>query len=87
MEAIHKEAEYRGSGKVVDMEYYHDIRRCASAAPACFALFEPVLGINLPDKVVDHPAFEEISIIGMDLYCWSNVSYITRKTSRTLIYI
>ena len=76
MEAARKEAEYRESGKVVDMEYYHYVRRGTSVALACFALFEPVLGINLPDQVVDHPAFREISIIGMDLLCWSNVSYI-----------
>lgn len=81
MEAVQKEAEYRQSGKVVDMEYYHYVRRGTSAALACFALFEPVLGINLPDEVTGHPAFKEISIIGMDLFCWSNVSDISQATS------
>ena len=87
MEAVQKEAEYRESGKVVDMEYYHYVRRGSSAALSCFTLFEPALGINLPDKVVDHPAFEEISIIGLDLYCWSNVSCVTRTTSGVPIQV
>lgn len=79
MEAVKKEAEYRESGKIIDMEYYHDVRRGTSAALACFALFEPALGIELPDEVVNHPAFKEISIVGMDLFCWSNVSYISEN--------
>ncbi|KAF9783719.1 hypothetical protein BJ322DRAFT_980721, partial [Thelephora terrestris] len=50
---IQKEAEYHESGKVVDMEYYHEVRRGSSA---CFALFGPVLfGIDLPNEVVEHP--------------------------------
>jgi hypothetical protein len=84
MEAVQKEAEYRENSRVVDMEHYHDVRRGSSAALACFALFEPVLGINLPDEVVNHPAFKEVSVIGMDLFCWSNVSYITQTTSSTV---
>lgn len=85
MESIHKEAKYRGSGKVVDMECYHDLRRGCSGARICFALFEPVLGIDLPDEVVDHPAFKEISVIGLDLYIWCNVSSISSTTSSALI--
>lgn len=48
MEAVQKEAESRESGKVLDMENYHYVRRGSSAALACFALFEPVLGIQPP---------------------------------------
>jgi hypothetical protein len=41
MEAVQKEAKYRASGKAVDMEYYHHVRRGNSGVLACFALFEP----------------------------------------------
>jgi len=85
MEAVQKEAEYRASGKVVDLEYYHYVRRGNSGVLACFALMEPALGIDLPDEVVEHPTFKEISIIGMDLVCWSNVRYITQNTFSVLI--
>lgn len=80
MEGVQKEAEYRASGKVVDMEHYHCVRRGNSGVLACFALFEPALGIELPDEVVEHPAFKETSIIGMDLICWANVRHISRRT-------
>ena len=48
-----------------------------------FTVFEPALGINLPDEVVDYPAFKEISIINLDVYCWSHVncSHIPWATS------
>jgi hypothetical protein len=81
---IQKEAEYRESGKVVNMGYYHDVRRGSSAALTCFALFEPVFGIDLPNEVVEHPVFKEISIISMYLFCWYNVSYIIRTTFGSL---
>ena len=44
------------------------------------ALFEPALGIDLPDEVVEHSAFREVLIIGMDLVCWSSVRYIAYNT-------
>jgi len=85
VEAVKKEAEYRASGKAVDLEYYHYVRRGNSGVLAAFTLFEPGLGIDLPDEVVDHPAFEEISIIGMDIICWANVRYIAQNTFNVLI--
>lgn len=76
------EAGNRASGKVVDMEDYHYVRRENIGLPARFAIFEPALGINLPDAV-ERPAFKEISTIGIGLICWSNVRYSTPKPGRT----
>ena len=84
MEALQKEAEHRENGKIVDVECYHCVRRGSSAAPACFALSEPALGIILPEEVVHHPTFQEISLMCVDLYCWANVSDTPHTTCRTL---
>lgn len=84
MHAVQKEAECCKSGEVVDMEYHHDVRQGSSTALACFAPFEPVLSIDLPNEVVEHSVFEEILVIGIDLFCWSNVSCITWATSSLL---
>ena len=84
MHTVQKEAEYRKSSKVVDMEYSHDVRRGSSVALACFALFEPVLSIDIPNEVVEHPVFKEILVISMDIFCWSNVSCITWATFSSL---
>ena len=85
MEAVQKEAEYRENRKVVDLEYYNYVRRGNSGVLAYFTLFEPALGVDLPDGVVEHPAFKDILTIGMDLICWSNVSYIGRTVFNALI--
>ena len=66
-------------------QYYNYVRRGNSGVLACFTLFEPALGVGLPDEVVEHPAFKDILTIGMDLICWSNVSYIGRTVSKALI--
>ena len=63
MHAVQKEAECCKSGEVVDMEYHHDVRQGSSTALACFAPFEPVLSIDLPNEVVEHSVFEEILVI------------------------
>jgi len=81
-DAVQMEAEYRASGKAVDLEHYHYVRRGNSGVLSCFALMEPALGIDLPDEVVEHPAFKEITVIGMDLVCWANVRYIAKKCLR-----
>ena len=84
MHAVQKEAECCKSGEVVDTEYHHDVRQGSSTALACFAPFEPVLSIDLPNEVVEHSVFEEILVISIDLFCWSNVSCITWATSSLL---
>ena len=80
METVQQEAEYRANGKVVEVECYDRIRRGNGAVLACFVLLEPALDINLPDEVVEHPTFKEITTIGVDLICWSNVSFIVWTT-------
>lgn len=87
METVQQEATYRASGKVVEMECYDYIRRGNGAVIACFVLFEPALGINLADEVVEHPTFKEISTIGVDLICWSNVSRIAWATFGVLTQV
>ena len=79
-DAIQEEAEYRSIGKAVSLEDYHSIRRGNSGMHICFTLFELALGIDLPDEVVEHPAFKEIFVIGIDLFGWSNVSKTTQMT-------
>ena len=60
-------------GKVLDLASYIGHRRDNSAVFACFALFEYSLDIDLPDEVVEHPAFKNLQDWGCDLVCWANV--------------
>ncbi|OBZ72724.1 Linoleate 10R-lipoxygenase COP4 [Grifola frondosa] len=75
VEAFAKEAELRESGQVLDLESYQILRRENSAVRFCFGLFGYVLGIDLPDEVVEHPAFVTMHLATVDMVCWSNDIY------------
>ena len=62
------------------MEYYRYVRQENGGVFVYLALFEPALGVDLPDEVVEHSTFREILIIGIDLVCWSSVRYIAHNT-------
>lgn len=72
--AVVREADLRGRGEVLGVEAYRLLRRCNSAVDYCFGLFEYVLGIDLPDEVMDHPVLRRMRDSAVDMICWSNVS-------------
>ena len=92
VDAVAREAELREAGRVLDLESFMPLRRNNSAVPLCFSLIEYALGTNLPDEVFEDPNFVKAYLAGVDLVCWSNVSYfmnhycILLKSSRTFIH-
>ncbi|KAI0649321.1 terpenoid synthase [Trametes meyenii] len=75
IEAVAKEAELRERGEVLDLDAYQLLRRENSAVRFCFGLAGYALGIDLPDEVVEHPAFMTMHLSTVDMVCWSNDLY------------
>ncbi|KAI9000521.1 terpenoid synthase [Trametes punicea] len=75
IEAVAKEAELRERGVVLDPKSYEILRRENSAVRFCFGLAGYALGIDLPDEVVEHPAFMAMHLSTVDMVCWSNDLY------------
>ncbi|EIW57365.1 terpenoid synthase [Trametes versicolor FP-101664 SS1] len=75
IEAVAVEADLRERGEVLDLEAYQTLRRENSAVRFCFGLAGYALGIDLPDEVVEHPAFMAMHLSTVDMVCWSNDLY------------
>ena len=73
IEAVAEEADLRMHGTVLDLDSYITLRRENSAVRFCFGLAGYALGIDLPDEVVEHPAFMAMHLSTVDMVCWSNV--------------
>ncbi|KIJ66678.1 hypothetical protein HYDPIDRAFT_85207 [Hydnomerulius pinastri MD-312] len=74
-EAVSKEAELRESGEVLDLPSFVALRRENSAMRVCLTMVEFILGIELPDGVIEDPAFQSIYWAVVDMVCWSNDVY------------
>ncbi|KAI0360074.1 terpenoid synthase [Trametes cingulata] len=75
IEAVAVEAELRERGEVLDLDAYQTLRRENSAVRFCFGLAGYALGIDLPDEIVEHPAFMAMHLSTVDMVCWSNDLY------------
>ena len=78
IEAVAREADLREHGTVLDVDAYVTLRRENSAVRFCCGLAGYALGIDLPDEVVEHPAFMAMHLATVDMVCWSNVSTVAR---------
>lgn len=74
IEAVAHEADLREHGTVLDLDSYITLRRENSAVRFCCGLAGYALGIDLPDEIVEHPAFMAMHLATVDMVCWSNVS-------------
>jgi hypothetical protein len=74
MQAVQKQASYRGDGIIPDIETYISERRETSACKSAFDLVEYGLDIELPEYVVEHPVILALSQSANDLVGWANVS-------------
>ncbi|KAH7884649.1 terpenoid synthase [Phlebopus sp. FC_14] len=74
-EAVAKEAELREFGDVPDLCNYVALRRENSAVQLCLSMVEYNLGIELPDAVIEDPAFQSAYWAVVDMVCWSNDIY------------
>lgn len=74
LQAVSYEADLRERGQTLDLEEYTVLRRENSGVRPCFALFEYVLGIDLPDEVFEDPVFASLYFATADMVFWSNVS-------------
>ncbi|KAG2031237.1 isoprenoid synthase domain-containing protein [Suillus americanus] len=70
--AAAKQADDRAKGRIPDLESYITLRRDTSACKPCFALIEYAALIDLPDKVMSHPAIMAMEEATNDLVTWSN---------------
>lgn len=59
---------------MLDPAAYETLRRENSAVRFCCGLAGYALGIDLPDEIVEHPAFMAMHLSTVDMVCWSNVS-------------
>jgi len=57
---------------IPDLESYIFLRRNSSGCKPCFALIEYANGIDLPDKVTDHPVICALEDAANDVISWSN---------------
>lgn len=83
--AVVREADLRARGQVLGVEEYRLLRRCNSAVDYCFGLFEYILGVDLPDEVMNHPVLRCMRDSAVDMICWSNVGYNSSYCSSLLI--
>lgn len=74
LNAVAKEAELREKCVILDSATYDNLRRENSGVPYSFALFGYTLGADLPDKVFNHPIFQEMYLAAVDMVTRSNVS-------------
>lgn len=70
----------REACQFVDIDSYIVFRRDLSAIRASWAMLEFVLGLDLPEDVVYHPAVRNLDILAGDLVSWCNVRYILLVT-------
>ncbi|KAI0787868.1 terpenoid synthase [Fomes fomentarius] len=75
IEAVAHEADLREHGIVLDLDAYTTLRRENSAVRFCCGLAGYALDIDLPDEVVEHPAFMKMHLATVDMVCWSNDLY------------
>jgi terpene synthase-like protein len=68
-----READYRETGEMLELEPYKNHRRENSAIQLCFALFEYCLGIDLPDEVFEDPVFARLYRTAADMVWLANV--------------
>ncbi|KAL1683317.1 isoprenoid synthase domain-containing protein [Schizophyllum commune] len=73
--AVAVEAQLREAGKILPIKDFVPIRRDNSAVCLGLCLVEYCLGIDLPEFVLEVPAFQEIYWAGVDLICWQNDLY------------
>ena len=74
IEAVAREADIRLHGDVLDLDSYIALRRDNSAVRICFELTGVALDTDLPDEVVEHPAFMKMQLAAVDMVWWANVS-------------
>ncbi|KAF9223477.1 terpenoid synthase [Gyrodon lividus] len=74
-EAVIKEAKLRESGAVLDLPDYVALRRENSAMQVCLSMVEYNLGIELPDTVIEGPAFQSVYWAVVDMVWLSNDVY------------
>ncbi|KAH9945296.1 terpenoid synthase [Epithele typhae] len=75
IEAVAQEADLRQHNTVLPLDEYTTLRRENSAVRFCFGLAGYALGVDLPDEVVEHPAFLAMHLATVDMVCWSNDLY------------
>jgi Terpene synthase family 2, C-terminal metal binding len=75
IEAAAEEAGYRTRDEVLDVDEYIKLRRLNSAIYACFALIDPMLGIELPEEVLNHPILTRVCQSANDMVWIANVSF------------
>ncbi|KAE9398703.1 terpenoid synthase [Gymnopus androsaceus JB14] len=80
IECVSREAELREHGEVLDLEAFTPLRRENGGVRLCFALFEYVLGFDLPQEVFDDPTFMEAYWAAVDMIEWANVMATTFVT-------
>ncbi|KAG1820891.1 isoprenoid synthase domain-containing protein [Suillus subaureus] len=81
--AVAKQLEDRAKGNTYDLESYIIQRRGIVGMQPYFALIEFATGIDLPDEVVSHPAYEGLDCAATDHVAWVNdiLSYNKEQAS------
>ncbi|KII89787.1 hypothetical protein PLICRDRAFT_108725 [Plicaturopsis crispa FD-325 SS-3] len=75
VEAVIAEAALRHEGRVLDLDSFITLRRENSAVRVCFAFFEYILDIDLPEAVFEDPAFMRVYWAAIDMVWWANDVY------------
>ena len=83
IQAVVQEAVDRGRKHIRNVEEYFEVRRDTIGTRPSFALLE--LDMNLPEKAVQHPVIEEMTILATDMIILDNVSWATFRYLLRLI--
>ncbi|KLO13041.1 terpenoid synthase [Schizopora paradoxa] len=75
IDAVSKESELRCDNELLGIESFVHIRRENSAVRVCFALFEYIHGMELPDDVFENPVFMRLYWQGVDVVWLANDLY------------
>lgn len=82
IDAVAREARLRQQGEVLGLQEYTLLRRENSGVRPCFAFFEYVHAIDLPDEVFEDPVFMRLYYAAVDMICWANVRKYDRRSAR-----
>ena len=72
--AVTTEVQLRDNATILDLRSYERLRRLNSGMPGCFEMYACLFGVDLPDMVYHHPAFQQMYFAAVDMTSWANVS-------------
>ncbi|KAF7797961.1 hypothetical protein EIP86_009168 [Pleurotus ostreatoroseus] len=75
LHALNEEADHRDESNVLDVVAYNALRREFGGAQCSLDLIGFMIGGDLPNVVLEHPAFQKMHYAAVDMVTWANDLY------------